>query len=191
MDTAKTKAVMMAAYKLEPKQGIAKMIKQAEWLQREHADAAASLREGLHETFTVNALGLPSSLTRCLCTTASSRTQRHRAPDEPACHPLPRRGYGAALDRHGLHLRVEPNSNVPYQSTIAPLLAIRTVTYCTKSRDPWMPWSDAARDESIVKARMGASSWSITKHPKPPYFRTLLASASEMVFSTSSRNISP
>jgi putative transposase len=29
----------------------------------------ASLREGLHETFTVNALGLPPSLTRCLCTT--------------------------------------------------------------------------------------------------------------------------
>ena len=68
-EAAQTKAVMMAAYKLEPKQGIAKMMKQAEWLQREHADAAASLREGLHETFTVNALGLPPSLTRCLCTT--------------------------------------------------------------------------------------------------------------------------
>ena len=66
---AQTKAVMMAAYKLEPKHGIAKMNKQAEWLQRDHADAAASLREGLHETFTVNALGLPPSLTRCLCTT--------------------------------------------------------------------------------------------------------------------------
>jgi len=68
-EAAQTKAVMMAAYKLEPRQGIAKMIKQAEWLQREHADAAASLREGLHETFTVNALGLRPSLTRCLCTT--------------------------------------------------------------------------------------------------------------------------
>ena len=68
-EAAQTKAVMMAAYKLEPKQGIAKMNKQAEWLQRDHADAAASLREGLHETFTVNALGLPPSLTRCLCTT--------------------------------------------------------------------------------------------------------------------------
>ena len=68
-EAAQTKAVMMAAYKLEPKQGMAKMNKQAQWLEREHADAAASLREGLHETFTVNALGLPPSLTRCLCTT--------------------------------------------------------------------------------------------------------------------------
>lgn len=66
---AQTKAVMMAAYKLEAKEGIAKMKKQAEWLDREHPDAAASLREGLAETFTVNALGLPPSLTRCLCTT--------------------------------------------------------------------------------------------------------------------------
>ncbi len=68
-EAAQTKAVMMAAYKLDPKQGMAKMKKQAEWLDREHPDAAASLREGLHETYTVNALGLPPSLTRCLCTT--------------------------------------------------------------------------------------------------------------------------
>ena len=68
-EAAQTKAVMMAAYKLEPKDGMAKMQKQAQWLDREHPDAAASLREGLHETFTVNALGLPPSLTRCLCTT--------------------------------------------------------------------------------------------------------------------------
>lgn len=39
------------------------------WLRTEHADAAASLLEGMEETFTVNALGLPPSLTRCLCTT--------------------------------------------------------------------------------------------------------------------------
>ena len=66
---AQTKAVMMAAYKLEPKEGMTKLRKQAQWLQREHADAAASLLEGMHETFTVNAMGLPPSLTRCLCTT--------------------------------------------------------------------------------------------------------------------------
>jgi len=68
-EAAQTKAVMMAAYKLEPKEGIAKMKQQAQWLEREHPDAAASLLEGLVETFTVNALGLPPSLTRCLCTT--------------------------------------------------------------------------------------------------------------------------
>jgi transposase-like protein len=68
-ESAQTKAVMMAAYKLAPKDGMAKMKKQAQWLEREHPDAAASLLEGLHETFTVNALGLPPTLTRCLCTT--------------------------------------------------------------------------------------------------------------------------
>ena len=68
-EAAQTKAVMMAAYKLDAKEGIAKMKKQAQWLEREHPDAAASLLEGLHETFTVNAMGLPPSLTRCLCTT--------------------------------------------------------------------------------------------------------------------------
>jgi len=68
-EAAQTKAVMMAAYKLEPKDGMAKMKKQAQWLEREHPDAAASLLEGLHETFTVNALGLPPTLMRCLCTT--------------------------------------------------------------------------------------------------------------------------
>jgi putative transposase len=43
--------------------------KQAQWLEREYSEAAASLREGLQETFTVNALGLQPTLTRCLCTT--------------------------------------------------------------------------------------------------------------------------
>ena len=107
-EAAQTKAVMMAAYKLEPKDGMAKMQKQAQWLEREHPDAAASLREGLQETFTVNALGLPPTLTRCLCTTNITREpQRHRAPHEPACDALPRRGHGAALDGRGVHRGAE------------------------------------------------------------------------------------
>jgi putative transposase len=40
---AQTKAVMMAAYKLKPKDGMAKMNTQAQWLEREHPDAAVSL----------------------------------------------------------------------------------------------------------------------------------------------------
>lgn len=68
-EAAQTGAVMRAAYKLDAKDGIAKLKQQAQWLQREHPDAAASLLEGLAETFTVNALGLPPTLTRCLCTT--------------------------------------------------------------------------------------------------------------------------
>ena len=39
------------------------------WLEREWPSAAASLREGLSELFTVNRLGLPKPLRRCLTTT--------------------------------------------------------------------------------------------------------------------------
>lgn len=89
-EAAQTKAVMMAAYKLGTKDGMAKLKKQAQWLQGDHPDGAASLLEGLQETFTVNALGLPPSLNRCLCTTniienpngtvrrTSRRVTRHR-----------------------------------------------------------------------------------------------------------------
>ena len=52
-EAAQTKAVMMGTYKLEPKLGIAKMKKQAEWLEREHANAAALLREGACQEFCV------------------------------------------------------------------------------------------------------------------------------------------
>jgi transposase len=38
--------------------------KQAEWLERSHPQAAASLREGLEETFTINRLGLSPRLRR-------------------------------------------------------------------------------------------------------------------------------
>ena len=66
---AQVKAVMHAAYKLEGQEGIAKLKQQAAWLKRSHQDAAASLLEGLEESFTVNALGLPPALVRCLATT--------------------------------------------------------------------------------------------------------------------------
>jgi hypothetical protein len=39
------------------------------WLEREHPQAAASLREGMEETFTINALGLSPKLRKCLATT--------------------------------------------------------------------------------------------------------------------------
>lgn len=51
------------------KEGIGKLKQQAKWLQAEHPDAAASLLEGMKETFTVNRLGLPSGLRRCLALT--------------------------------------------------------------------------------------------------------------------------
>ena len=66
---AQVKAVMHAAYKLEAKEGIAKLRQQANWLKPQHKDAAGSLLEGLEECFTVNTLGLPPALVRPLATT--------------------------------------------------------------------------------------------------------------------------
>ena len=66
---AQTHSVMHAAYKLPEKEGIAKLKQHAKWLQQQHPDAAASLLEGLEETFTVNRLKLTPALMRCLCTT--------------------------------------------------------------------------------------------------------------------------
>lgn len=63
------KTVMRAAYKLNADKGMAKLKKQAEWLKIEHPGAAASLLEGLEETFTINRMDLSSSLMRCLGTT--------------------------------------------------------------------------------------------------------------------------
>ena len=63
------KAVMRAAFRLPTQEGMAKLEKQAQWLEREYPSAAASLREGLREMFTVSSLGLSPSLSRCLVTT--------------------------------------------------------------------------------------------------------------------------
>ena len=63
------KTVMKAAYRLSAEEGMAKLKQQASWLEREYPSAAASLLEGLDETFTVNRLGLSVSLRRCLATT--------------------------------------------------------------------------------------------------------------------------
>jgi transposase-like protein len=63
------KARMRATYKLDVKEGMARLKKQAKWLEREYPDAAASLREGLEESFTINTLGLGPKLRKCLATT--------------------------------------------------------------------------------------------------------------------------
>jgi len=61
--------VMKAAYRLPEQEGMARLQEQADWLERHYPSAAASLREGLEETFTINRLGLPTNLRRCLGTT--------------------------------------------------------------------------------------------------------------------------
>lgn len=64
-----TKAAMRSAFRLPAREGMARLEKQAEWLEREYPSAAASLREGLAEMFTVSRLGLSPSLARCLVST--------------------------------------------------------------------------------------------------------------------------
>lgn len=64
-----TKAAMRSAFRLPARKGMARLEKQAEWLEREYPSAAASLREGLAEMFTVSRLGLSPSLARCLVST--------------------------------------------------------------------------------------------------------------------------
>lgn len=61
--------VIRAAYKLPYKEGLARLKTQAAWLEKQYPQAAASLREGLEETFTVNRLSLPAKLARCLVST--------------------------------------------------------------------------------------------------------------------------
>ena len=48
---------------------MARLRNQARWLEKEYPSAAASLLEGLEETFTVNRIGLSDGLRRCLGTT--------------------------------------------------------------------------------------------------------------------------
>jgi len=66
-DTARS--TMRAAYRLEPTEGKARLEQLAKWYQKDWPQVAASLREGLDETFTINEIGLPGKLRRCLATT--------------------------------------------------------------------------------------------------------------------------
>jgi putative transposase len=61
--------LMKAAWRLPASQGEARLEKEAQALEKGHPSAAASLREGLAEMFTINRLGLPAPLSRCLCST--------------------------------------------------------------------------------------------------------------------------
>lgn len=83
-DTLKgqVKSVMRAAFRLDAPEGLARLRKQASWLEVEYPSAAASLLEGLEEMFTVRRLGLSPSLEKCLASTniieSSFSGVRHR-----------------------------------------------------------------------------------------------------------------
>ena len=68
-DRPQVKSVLRAAWKLAPKEGMARIKKLAAWLDQKYPSAAGSLLEGLEECFTINRLDVPPSLCRCLATT--------------------------------------------------------------------------------------------------------------------------
>jgi putative transposase len=61
--------VMTQSFKLDPVRGKSKLRELARQLQAQHPDAAASVREGLDEMFTITELGITGELARCLATT--------------------------------------------------------------------------------------------------------------------------
>jgi transposase-like protein len=63
------RARIRAAWKLEARQGMAALEALAQSWEKKHPSAAASLREGLEEMFTINRLGLPEQLCRGLSST--------------------------------------------------------------------------------------------------------------------------
>jgi putative transposase len=63
------RSTLCAAWKLDAAQGKQQIEQLAQWYQKKHPSAASSLREGLDELFTINAMNLPGKLMRCLSTT--------------------------------------------------------------------------------------------------------------------------
>jgi len=63
------KCSMKAAFSMEADKGKKKLNQLAQWLEREYPSASSSLLEGIDEMFTINKLGLPKELRRCLGST--------------------------------------------------------------------------------------------------------------------------
>jgi len=63
------KCAMKSAFSMEADKGKKKLNQLAKWLEREYPSASSSLLEGIDEMFTINKLGLPKELRRCLGST--------------------------------------------------------------------------------------------------------------------------
>jgi len=101
-DNAWVDAKLVKAYShADPEQGLRNAKRLAAQLDKNYPSAAASLREGLEEMFTVARLGIDGRLAKTL--TTSKQPHRvddlHRQHHQPKRHPLARRPDGAALDR--------------------------------------------------------------------------------------------
>lgn len=60
---------MKAAFLMDADKGKKKLQQLSKWLEKEYPSASSSLFEGIDEMFTINKLGLPKSLRRCLGST--------------------------------------------------------------------------------------------------------------------------
>lgn len=63
------RSTLQAAWKLDADEGKKQIEQLAKWYEKKHPSAAASLREGLDELFTINSMNLPDKLRRCVSTT--------------------------------------------------------------------------------------------------------------------------
>jgi putative transposase len=66
---SQVRSILKTAWTLEASAGKKKLQQLARWLENEYPSASVSVLEGLDELFTINRLGLPASLRRCLGTT--------------------------------------------------------------------------------------------------------------------------
>ena len=63
------KCAMKSAFSMEAKEGKQKLKQMGKWLEQDYPSAMSSLFEGMDEMFTINKLGLPKTLRRCLGST--------------------------------------------------------------------------------------------------------------------------
>jgi putative transposase len=63
------KCAMKSAFSMEARKGRQKLNQLGKWLRQDYPSATNSLFEGLEEMFTINKLGLPKQLRRCLGST--------------------------------------------------------------------------------------------------------------------------
>jgi transposase-like protein len=66
---SQVQSALRGAWQQPATKGKARLEKLAQWFEHEYPSATESIREGLDEMFTINELGLPASLRRCLAST--------------------------------------------------------------------------------------------------------------------------
>jgi transposase-like protein len=126
---------MKAAFRLDAQEGVAKLEQLAQWLEQSHPDAAASLREGLAEMFTINRLGLPAKLCRCLGSTNIIES-----------------GHSGSRRRSGRVSNWQDGSMVLRWAAASHLAAEKNYRRITGSEQLWMLKTALEKDEQALEA---------------------------------------